>query len=100
MGGQSTAALRSIPANCIAMCIVLREREGRLEVGKRGGHRTAPLLMRRPLTGLCRQQLLDREDDLIKAGVCYSITKWNTLGHHVQSDILEKTKGVCSGIEL
>ena len=32
MGGQSTAALRSIPANCIAMCIVLREREGRLEV--------------------------------------------------------------------
>ena len=57
MGGQSTAALRSIPANCIAMCIVLREREGRLEVGKRGGHRTAPLLMRRPLTGLCRQQL-------------------------------------------
>ena len=32
MGGQSTAALRSIPANCIAMCIVLRERE-RGEVG-------------------------------------------------------------------
>ena len=43
-------------------CALFSARErGRLEVGKRGGHRTAPLLMRRPLTGLCRQQLLADE---------------------------------------